>query len=160
MHIPTPSEGEVVTFSYEINARRDLPVSPIIYRTRTDVEWDDLLRSDTNEQTYLINNGITKMRRGGRGEKGPRKPYLSLNSVRTDLKHNFDAKYNFENEVKLMQMIEPMQKKIFTSHPPGFWTLANMRAYMEDLAHSYHMDPLVADTWLNIPFKAVSQTKV
>ena len=58
MHIPTPSKGEVVTFSYEINARREMPVSPIINRTRNDVEWEDLLNSDANEQSYLIDKGI------------------------------------------------------------------------------------------------------
>jgi hypothetical protein len=32
--IPTPSVGDVVTFSYESQARRDVPVNPRIYRVR------------------------------------------------------------------------------------------------------------------------------
>jgi hypothetical protein len=56
-------------------------------------------------------------------------------------------------------MLEPAQTKIFTTQPLGFWTHANMRAYLEELARSVNMDPLVTDTWLNFPFKAISQSK-
>jgi hypothetical protein len=45
--------GDVVTFSFENYARRDLPVSPKIYRIRTDVSWDDVVHSYVKEKQYL-----------------------------------------------------------------------------------------------------------
>lgn len=40
----TPKVGEIVTFSYEKNIRRDSPVNPRIYRIRNDLSWDDIVK--------------------------------------------------------------------------------------------------------------------
>ena len=46
VHLPAlVKEGEVVTFSYEISARRELPVNPIVSKIRRDVTWEDVLKS-------------------------------------------------------------------------------------------------------------------
>ena len=51
--IPTPTVGEIVSFSYESNARRELPQSPKIFSVRTDLEWDDVVRNFYTEQRLL-----------------------------------------------------------------------------------------------------------
>ena len=58
MHIPTPSIGEIVSFSFENHARRDLPVNPSIYRVRADLSWEDVLESFAKEKKFL--NGMVK----------------------------------------------------------------------------------------------------
>jgi hypothetical protein len=45
VQVPTPTVGDVVSFSYEVHARRDTPVNPSIYRIRHDLLWDDVLNS-------------------------------------------------------------------------------------------------------------------
>eukprot|EP00026_Physarum_polycephalum_P005354 Phypoly_transcript_05386.p1 GENE.Phypoly_transcript_05386~~Phypoly_transcript_05386.p1 ORF type:complete len:586 (+),score=95.25 Phypoly_transcript_05386:3-1760(+) len=40
-----PEIGDVVTFTYEKNSRRDIPVRPKIVRSRTDVSWEEILKS-------------------------------------------------------------------------------------------------------------------
>ena len=51
----TPKIGDVVTFAYEKNSRRDIPVRPKIIRIRTDISWEDILRNTLTE-----GNNITK----------------------------------------------------------------------------------------------------
>ena len=51
-----PSVGDVVSFSFEIYARRDVPARPTIYRIRTDVSWEDVVHNFHQENKYL--NGV------------------------------------------------------------------------------------------------------
>jgi hypothetical protein len=51
--IPTPTVGDIVTFSFDTTSRRDLPFNPKIFRIRTDISWDDILRSYFKEKQYL-----------------------------------------------------------------------------------------------------------
>ena len=62
VHIPTPDVGDVVTFSYESWARRELPVGPKIYRVRIDLSWDDVMQSAVQEKQHL--NGKQKKQSG------------------------------------------------------------------------------------------------
>jgi hypothetical protein len=57
--VPLPSKGDIVTFSYEISTRKELPVNPEIQKIRTDISWEDVLASHTNEEKYL--NGLIQM---------------------------------------------------------------------------------------------------
>jgi hypothetical protein len=54
--IPPPAIGDVVTFSYESHARRDLPVNPKIFRIRTDVTWEEVVYNSSLERQYLNGN--------------------------------------------------------------------------------------------------------
>ena len=54
VQVPSLIKGDIVTFSYEIHARKDLPVNPEIYRIRTDVSWEDVLHSSASERRMLI----------------------------------------------------------------------------------------------------------
>jgi hypothetical protein len=53
VHVPSLIKGDIVTFSYEVHARKDLPVNPEISRIRTDVLWEDVQRSAASEQKLL-----------------------------------------------------------------------------------------------------------
>jgi hypothetical protein len=53
---PQPSKGDIVTFSYAINARRELPINPEITRIRTNITWTDIIASNGTEEKFL--NGI------------------------------------------------------------------------------------------------------
>ena len=47
VHVPTTTLtlGCVVTYSYESNARRAVPVNPIVERVRPDLQWDRVVDS-------------------------------------------------------------------------------------------------------------------
>lgn len=45
--------GDVVTFSYESNARRDVPIGPKIYRIRTDLSWREVVANTAAEKKFL-----------------------------------------------------------------------------------------------------------
>ena len=45
VHVPRLSLGDIVSFSYYVNTRHDIPTRPSVYRIRTDVEWDDVITS-------------------------------------------------------------------------------------------------------------------
>jgi hypothetical protein len=53
VEIPTPRIGEVVTFSYETMARRDVPTNPRIYRIRKDLSWEDVVANYLREGKNL-----------------------------------------------------------------------------------------------------------
>jgi hypothetical protein len=42
----------------------------------------------------------------------------------------------------------------------GFWTLRNMRLFMENFARLKNMDPLLSETWSLISEKEMRQSKV
>ena len=52
--ISTPRVGDVVSFSYETQARREAPVAPAIFRVRTDVSWEDVVSSAARENGNLL----------------------------------------------------------------------------------------------------------
>eukprot|EP00026_Physarum_polycephalum_P001631 Phypoly_transcript_01633.p1 GENE.Phypoly_transcript_01633~~Phypoly_transcript_01633.p1 ORF type:complete len:1064 (+),score=132.57 Phypoly_transcript_01633:31-3192(+) len=52
VHVPA-AVGDVVTFSYESWARRELPVGPKIYRIRTDLSWDEVVQTSMVEKQHL-----------------------------------------------------------------------------------------------------------
>ena len=77
MQVTKLAVGDVITFSFENNARRDLPVSPRIYRIRTDVSWDDVVHSYVKERQYLTGmfeveweKERESIEEEGRGERG------------------------------------------------------------------------------------------
>lgn len=53
------SKGDIVSFSFEGHAKRDIPVNPKIYRIRYDLSWKDVLSSSASEKKYFIGMDIT-----------------------------------------------------------------------------------------------------
>ena len=56
VHMSSVVEGDVVTFSYELQSRRELPLNPIVHRKRLDLEWDDVVDNHNKDQRFL--NGM------------------------------------------------------------------------------------------------------
>jgi hypothetical protein len=46
-----PKKGDVVTFSFESFSRSPIPVRPKIFRIRTDVLWEDIVRTDIKDSS-------------------------------------------------------------------------------------------------------------
>ena len=65
VHVPTLAVGDVVSFSYENYARRDLPVNPKIYRVRTDLSWQEVVYSSVKEEKFLTGMLEEVKERGG-----------------------------------------------------------------------------------------------
>ena len=54
VHVPRPSLGDIVSFSYDVKTRHDIPTRPSVFRIRTDIEWDDVIngaRSDRHRSS-------------------------------------------------------------------------------------------------------------
>ena len=66
--MPQIEVGEIVSFFYEANARRDSPVNAQVYRIRSDVSWTDVVRNSISESKYL--NGMQEGSVVGSGEDG------------------------------------------------------------------------------------------
>ena len=71
--IPKPTIGDIVTFSFDANARRDVPTNPKIFRVRSDVVWDDLVRNSRMDKQR-----VDGMLRNPKQRK--RSPYVVLGS--------------------------------------------------------------------------------
>lgn len=50
---PVPASGTVVTVTYDLNARRELPVNPKIERIRPDLDWVDILKSSGQDKSVF-----------------------------------------------------------------------------------------------------------
>lgn len=48
--------GDIVTFSYERHARREVPVDAKVVRVRNDVVWEDIVRDHVSSNNGKINN--------------------------------------------------------------------------------------------------------
>jgi hypothetical protein len=48
----------------------------------------------------------------------------------------------------------------FSKQPIDYWTLKNMRLYMENFARNQNLDPLLPQTWYTISYDAINQLKV
>jgi hypothetical protein len=45
--------GDVVTYYYDSSPNKETPQNPTIYRVRTDLSWEDVLRNAAKERQYL-----------------------------------------------------------------------------------------------------------
>ena len=62
-----------MSFSYDENARHDIPIRPSVYRIRTDVEWDDVItsaRSDRHRSSGKLGARDGEKEREMRGPEG------------------------------------------------------------------------------------------
>ena len=53
VHVPRPSLGDIVSFSYRENARLDLPTRPSVFRIRTDIDWEDVTATALSDRHCL-----------------------------------------------------------------------------------------------------------
>ena len=64
-----PKKGDVVTFSFETYSRSTVPVRPKIFRIRTDVNWEDVVRSYIKDSPKEERAGIQKKKRRKKKKK-------------------------------------------------------------------------------------------
>ena len=51
--------GTIVSFSFELQARRDTPINPVIFRVRSDLTWDDVIAAAIRDQKFVNGTRIT-----------------------------------------------------------------------------------------------------
>ena len=59
-----------MSFSYEVNSRREVPVNAEIYRVRTDLSWEDILLDFFKELKSLNGMGTSLRGREDEGAEG------------------------------------------------------------------------------------------
>lgn len=52
--VPFPSNGDIVSFSFKIDSRKELPVDAEIIRVRRDVSWEDVISSHSSDINGII----------------------------------------------------------------------------------------------------------
>lgn len=60
VHVKNIKAGDVVSFSYENSARREVPLNPKIFRVRCDLDWNDVLLSDSRKNEVFLNGVLVK----------------------------------------------------------------------------------------------------
>ena len=76
MQLANLQKGDIVTYSYEVHARSEVPVNPTITRIRTDVTWKDVMMSFASEEKFL--NGMQSHRSDTKTEKNRLKSNFNL----------------------------------------------------------------------------------
>ena len=59
----TPKKGDVVTFSFETYSRNPIPVRPKIFRVRTDVFWEDIVRTHVKDSANRREGNVTFLKK-------------------------------------------------------------------------------------------------
>ena len=93
-----------MTFSFELNSRRDVLVHPTIIRIRTDLSWEDLLRTRT-EVAEARTNTSWKDNSGSNNTVGPEGRTKTAEEeyfIRTWL-NDFLAHLQHENKTGMMK---------------------------------------------------------
>jgi hypothetical protein len=143
IHIPTPKKGDVVSFSYQGFARRNIPVGPIVFRIRTDVLWEDLVQSEGSDK--FKSSGIS---------------IPSLSSYLTCSLH-FPALLPLSFFSPPYLSSHPsLITDVFSALQPRHWSTQKMRKFFEKYANSSNSDPLLAQTWYNTSSETIRQLKV
>eukprot|EP00026_Physarum_polycephalum_P004726 Phypoly_transcript_04749.p1 GENE.Phypoly_transcript_04749~~Phypoly_transcript_04749.p1 ORF type:complete len:686 (+),score=82.56 Phypoly_transcript_04749:167-2059(+) len=157
VHIPTPSRGEIVSYSY-IASRSEVPKNANIYRTRTDVSWGDVVHSFFSEKQFLNEASLhMKSSKGYWTQRNirkymvqfaksrnmdPRAPETWQNCHKTFklsisgrmILKKFKNKYYY-----LVQTIFPETRAWFKKH--------NKKIFLENYARKHGFDPHTPDHW-------------
>eukprot|EP00026_Physarum_polycephalum_P001467 Phypoly_transcript_01469.p1 GENE.Phypoly_transcript_01469~~Phypoly_transcript_01469.p1 ORF type:complete len:1107 (+),score=182.36 Phypoly_transcript_01469:326-3322(+) len=168
--IPTPKVGDIVSFSSESQARRELPVGPKIFRVRTDVSWADVLRSYREQQhlnasskmegftTQPIRHWtVAKMRnfmeKFARAKNmDPFLPSTWYNISYEELSSNPSGKSILAkfagNYYKALRGIFPDMKLDATGFSRSLWSKSeNRREFFEKFAAHHQFDPSESNNW-------------
>ena len=114
-----------------------MPVSPNIYRVRTDLSWQDVVDNELKDHQHLSGMSVQ-----GRWRK---------EKQRDD---------EDKRDLSLILLIELSVTQGFKASGIGHWSIKNMRMFLERFAKQRNMDPLYAETWYQIPYKAFHQFRV
>jgi len=119
-----PQPGDIVSFKhsgYLLGSKK--PKSPVLYRVRNDMSWDD-----------VINNFEKPVR-----QKSTLVPFSSL------------LIFSFYLPLPTLLVIRSLQKSSKKSKPQGYWRdVQNWRAFFVEYAKEKSFDPLVPENWAGI----------
>ena len=137
-----PRSGDIVTFTYQNYSSRSIPIHPTIVRIREDLTWEEVVTSFLREkpQAHKL-NGMRAMKK--KSKEG----------------HHF----NSFSPVSSFFFPEDSMGSVSTPRPFGYWTSErrkNLRKFFESFAKSYDLDPLLPETWYNIPLIKLKDVKV
>eukprot|EP00026_Physarum_polycephalum_P001081 Phypoly_transcript_01082.p1 GENE.Phypoly_transcript_01082~~Phypoly_transcript_01082.p1 ORF type:complete len:1032 (+),score=114.94 Phypoly_transcript_01082:178-3273(+) len=168
--------GDVVTFTYDL-MKFGLPVNPVIYRTRSDISWEDVVRDSSNlKPPPEVNKGskgkewsTTKTRwffeNFARGKnKDPLLPatwqnlaneFMQLKEARQILDPLSKRNY-VKTVMKLFPEIIAKDSKLFSVLPYNYWEpVPRRRKLFIQLAKHRGFDPLIPKNWYEFPRDSV-----
>lgn len=66
VQVPSLIIGDIITFSFEINSRKELPERPTITRKRNDMDWQQVVATFVRDEKYLhgMNEKKIKIKKG------------------------------------------------------------------------------------------------
>eukprot|EP00026_Physarum_polycephalum_P001724 Phypoly_transcript_01726.p1 GENE.Phypoly_transcript_01726~~Phypoly_transcript_01726.p1 ORF type:complete len:978 (+),score=124.21 Phypoly_transcript_01726:128-3061(+) len=183
VQVPTPSVGEVVTFTYEIHSRRDVPVNPKISRVRTDLAWDDVVMNSPSDiklpgvqapaftsqpQGHWTKANMRKLlekfaRKNGLDPLRADTWYRTPENVLRRFKGARAILRKFKGYYKALTRLFPEIKfdgSSFPRFPRSIWqTIRNRRHFFERYAKENDFDPLHAENWNKQPRERIMAQK-
>eukprot|EP00026_Physarum_polycephalum_P002046 Phypoly_transcript_02050.p1 GENE.Phypoly_transcript_02050~~Phypoly_transcript_02050.p1 ORF type:complete len:789 (+),score=103.44 Phypoly_transcript_02050:501-2867(+) len=165
---PLPACGDVVTFSYEIRSRKELPENPVISRIRLDISWEEVLANyseDLFAEEFAENREFATHSKGYWTRANMRSflesfaKKLNLNPLRADSWYKIPSKflYKFKNGRTIMQKFGGYAMTLLSLFPdigldpnllPESWRKTHKRRrFFEIFAEKNDFDPLVPENW-------------
>eukprot|EP00026_Physarum_polycephalum_P000948 Phypoly_transcript_00949.p1 GENE.Phypoly_transcript_00949~~Phypoly_transcript_00949.p1 ORF type:complete len:1118 (+),score=84.56 Phypoly_transcript_00949:49-3402(+) len=174
VQVPSLAIGDVVSFSYESGARRELPVNPQIYRVRTDIEWEDVVESAANEQRFLNDSsavpGFTShplyhwnlknmrslleslAKNKSMDPLSPETWYNLNSSAIRELKGGHAVLKKFSGYFETVETLFPELGLDLSTYKQYTWDdEEKRRRFFENYARANDFDPLVPDHWYAQP---------
>eukprot|EP00026_Physarum_polycephalum_P005007 Phypoly_transcript_05033.p1 GENE.Phypoly_transcript_05033~~Phypoly_transcript_05033.p1 ORF type:complete len:665 (+),score=73.56 Phypoly_transcript_05033:296-1996(+) len=173
--------GEVVTFSFERYARKDVPANPKIQRIRTDIDWADVVDNSLKEPLYLndrnrvgftakpighwtaktMRNFFEKIAR--KMKMDPLVPYTWYNIPRNAImrtKGGSAILRKFKGYFHALKFLFPDVKLSHSEFMKASWKeIENRRQFFEKYARERGFDPLVPENWYSQPYDQIETIK-
>eukprot|EP00026_Physarum_polycephalum_P003023 Phypoly_transcript_03032.p1 GENE.Phypoly_transcript_03032~~Phypoly_transcript_03032.p1 ORF type:complete len:830 (+),score=97.20 Phypoly_transcript_03032:47-2536(+) len=175
-------KGDIVSFFYDNFTRAMLPVNPVVYRIRTDLEWkevvSDFLRKNPQKKELNVHSSLP-LGKSTQANSKLRNFFLNLAKKRNfdpltaDNWYTFDIKtlkakhrktsVRFVNFVKGLKRAFPelnIQERKFKKVPRNYYVdTKNRRHFFDTFARSKGLNPLVPSTWYSITQDMILQEK-
>eukprot|EP00026_Physarum_polycephalum_P001959 Phypoly_transcript_01963.p1 GENE.Phypoly_transcript_01963~~Phypoly_transcript_01963.p1 ORF type:complete len:985 (-),score=156.37 Phypoly_transcript_01963:23-2977(-) len=168
-----PKKGDVVTFSFENYSRSVIPVRPKVFRVRTDVFWEDIVRTHIKDRAKIREDNFTSRPAGyWTSEKGkkmreffvtyakncgfdpliPQNWYFVSKSEFELVKGASSILAHFDNSLtKALIRVFPeigLDELKFPVLPSNYLLdIRKRREAFDEHAHSNRFDPLIAENW-------------
>eukprot|EP00026_Physarum_polycephalum_P002429 Phypoly_transcript_02435.p1 GENE.Phypoly_transcript_02435~~Phypoly_transcript_02435.p1 ORF type:complete len:884 (+),score=75.70 Phypoly_transcript_02435:120-2771(+) len=169
--IELPSPGDIVTFSYEAFARRDVPVNPTIFRIRTDLAWDDLVERATRSKKYLNETSEVKelntlvqgqwtlrtmrqyMENFARGRNmdplEPKTWYMSFRQFISSINGKAILRKFKHGYFQALYELFPEVRFDLNLFRQSYYKVENRRSFFEKYAAANSFNPLKPENWYN-----------
>eukprot|EP00026_Physarum_polycephalum_P001524 Phypoly_transcript_01526.p1 GENE.Phypoly_transcript_01526~~Phypoly_transcript_01526.p1 ORF type:complete len:780 (-),score=98.01 Phypoly_transcript_01526:986-3034(-) len=183
VEVPIPlTGGDVVTFSFEVNARRDLPVNPKIYRIRTDVSWPEIVQNYKRDQQFLSDSSQVagfKSQPLGHWTKKTMRNFMEkfaklwkMDPLVPDTWYRLQFRNirKYKGGKAIMQKFKGYVNAVRSLFPDvtfdnqafllSSWSdIRNRRKFFEDFAKNHRFDPLKPENWYKQTKEKLKTTK-